>query len=70
MAINWKGILESNVTAWSIPAGTLTERTASSSQPTLTLIAARNETTRTSVATAQCRTAFEDLRFSPSGRKT
>jgi hypothetical protein len=61
MAINWKGILGSNATAWNIPAGALTELDTLIQSADAALTAARNESTRTPVATAQCKTAFEAL---------
>jgi hypothetical protein len=61
MALNWKSLIGSSAAAWSIPADVLPELDSLIQSAETALTAARNETTRTPVATAQCKTAFEAL---------
>ncbi|MDR0721903.1 MAG: hypothetical protein LBF75_03775 [Treponema sp.] len=58
---NWGPILSAKGTEWSIPAAVITEPAA--------LATAKHEATRTPVATAQCKTAFEALTAKMRGIK-
>jgi hypothetical protein len=61
MAKDWKAVMTANAAAWNIPAAVLTEFDALIQAAETALSAAQNETTRTPVATAQCKAAFEAL---------
>jgi hypothetical protein len=68
MAKNWLSILQSanggqGTTAddWSVPAAVVTELAGLESDADTALTAAKNEETRTPVANARCKTAFEAL---------
>jgi hypothetical protein len=61
MAGNWGDILPGKETAWNIPAAVITDLAALVASADAALTAAKNETTRTPVATAQCREAFKAL---------
>ncbi|MDR3115126.1 MAG: hypothetical protein LBU25_06360 [Treponema sp.] len=61
MARNWGLILPGKETAWGIPAAIVTELSAFTAAADAALTAAKNEATRTAVATAQCREAFKNL---------
>ena len=61
MAQEWLGVIETKATAWNIPADVPKELTALVASAAAALAASRNETTRTPVATAQCREAFDAL---------
>jgi hypothetical protein len=53
--------MTANAEAWGIPAAVITDFTALTGAADTALAAAKNETTRTPVATARCREAFEAL---------
>jgi hypothetical protein len=61
MAKDWKTICTPKAAAWNIPAAALTELDALTQTAQTALDTAQNETTRTPVATAQCKTAFDAL---------
>jgi hypothetical protein len=61
MARDWKAVAEPKASAWNIPASTLTELDSLIQAADNALSTAKNETTRTPVATAQCREAFDAL---------
>ena len=61
MAADWNSVIAANAAEWNIPAAAVTELSALFEAAQTALAAAQNETTRTPVATAQCRTAFEAL---------
>jgi hypothetical protein len=61
MARNWLAIIVANAAAWGIPAAVLTDLQALADTAEAALATAKNETTRTPVATAQCRAAFGAL---------
>ncbi|MDR1949774.1 MAG: hypothetical protein LBQ38_10310 [Spirochaetaceae bacterium] len=61
MARDWQGVAGTKTAAWGIPAAVVTELGGLIQAADTTLTTARNETTRTPVATAQCKTAFEAL---------
>jgi hypothetical protein len=61
MARDWQAVAEPKASDWGIPASTLTELGIRIQAADAALAAAQNETTRTPVATAQCREAFEAL---------
>jgi hypothetical protein len=61
MAKDWKAVMTANASAWNIPAGVLTELDTLTQTAETALDTALNETTRTPVATAQCKAAFEAL---------
>jgi hypothetical protein len=61
MAKDWKAVCTTNQTAWGIPAPVLTELDALIQTAETALATAQNETTRTPVATAQCKAAFDAL---------
>ncbi|MDR2480800.1 MAG: hypothetical protein LBD07_00710 [Spirochaetaceae bacterium] len=61
MAKDWKAVMTANAGAWGIPADVLTAFDGLIQTAETALETARNETTRTPVATAQCRTAFDAL---------
>jgi hypothetical protein len=61
MAKNWGLILPVKAAAWGIPDRALTELAALADAAEVALSAAKNETTRTPVATAACKRAFKAL---------
>jgi hypothetical protein len=62
MAKNWKTVMmTANADAWGISPAVITELGALTQAADTALAAAKNETTRTPVATAQCRETFEVL---------
>jgi hypothetical protein len=61
MAKNWVTILNTNGAAWGVPASETAELTGLTNAADTALAAAKNETTRTPVATAQCRAAFDTM---------
>jgi hypothetical protein len=61
MARDWQTVSTVNAAAWGIPAAALTELDSLVRAANVALTTAQNETTRTPVATAQCKTAFEEL---------
>jgi hypothetical protein len=61
MARDWKSVIPGSAAAWSIPADAVTALDALLQTAESALAAARNETTRTPVANAQCKAAFAAL---------
>jgi hypothetical protein len=61
MARDWQSVMGTKAAAWGIPAPVLTELGGLISAADTALTTAQNETTRTPVATAQCKAAFEAL---------
>jgi hypothetical protein len=61
MAADWITVIGNNIEAWNIPNETLTELENLHQTAAEALATAKNETTRTPVATAQCKAAFEAL---------
>jgi hypothetical protein len=61
MAKEWLPVMTANAAAWGIPPAVLTEFGVLIQTADTALITAKNKTTRTPVATAQCREAFEAL---------
>jgi hypothetical protein len=61
MGKNWVTILQTQKSAWGIPDSTFTTLSDKVTAAETALTAAKNEETRTPVATAQCKTAFEEL---------
>jgi hypothetical protein len=61
MAKDWLPVMTANAQAWGIPPAVITDFTALTGAADTALAAAKNETTRTPVATAQCREAFDAL---------
>jgi hypothetical protein len=61
MAVNWKTVLGTHASTWKVPPEAVAELDSLIAVSDIALITAQNETTRTPVATAQCRTAFEAL---------
>ena len=61
MARDWQSVMTAQAASWNIPAAVLTELDALFQAAESALATAQNETTRTPVATAQCRAAFEAL---------
>jgi hypothetical protein len=61
MAQDWKAVMSANAGAWGIPAAVLTEFDGLIEASETALATALNETTRTPVATAQCKAAFDAL---------
>ena len=61
MARDWKAVMTAQAAAWSVPSFVLTELDAVFQAAENALETAQNETTRTPVASAQCRAAFEVL---------
>jgi hypothetical protein len=61
MALNWKSVLGQNASTWKVPQEATAELDSLITAADAALITAQNETTRTPVATAQCKTAFEAL---------
>ncbi|MDR2742823.1 MAG: hypothetical protein LBB98_11820 [Treponema sp.] len=61
MAKDWKAVMTAGADAWGIPLAAITELDALIQTADTAFAAAKNETTRTPVATAQCKAAFEAL---------
>jgi hypothetical protein len=61
MAANWVSILPTKTAAWNIPGTVSGELAPLVSAAETALSTAQNEATRTPVATAQCKTAFDTL---------
>jgi hypothetical protein len=61
MAENWVQILTLNAAAWNVPVEEVTDLGTLTTGAAAALAAAQNETTRTPVTTAQCKTAFEAM---------
>jgi hypothetical protein len=63
MAKNWLSVLKTDTTAenWSVPSAVLVELAQLEDEAGTALVAAQNEETRTPVANARCKTAFEVL---------
>jgi hypothetical protein len=61
MANDWKPIMYNNKTAWNIPDPAVLQLSTLTTEAETALAAAQNETTRTPVTTAQCKTAFDAL---------
>ncbi|MDR1221167.1 MAG: hypothetical protein LBK73_16405 [Treponema sp.] len=61
MAEKWEAVAGPNASAWNIPAASLAELGNRRQQADDALAAATSEETRTPVATARCKTAFEAL---------
>ena len=61
MADDWISVCTTRQTDWNIPAPALTELTTLRGTAAAALETAKNETTRTPVATAQCKEAFDTL---------
>jgi hypothetical protein len=69
MAKDWKAVMNANTGAWGIPAEVLTAFDGLIQTAETALAAAQNETTRTPVATAQCKAAFDALAATMRGIK-
>jgi hypothetical protein len=61
MAKDWLPVMTANAVPWNIPAAAITEFTALTNAAEAALAEAKNEATRTPVATALCREAFKAL---------
>ncbi|MDR2515756.1 MAG: hypothetical protein LBC88_00050, partial [Spirochaetaceae bacterium] len=61
MVKDWISVVEGKAAAWLVPAAALTGLGGFKEEAETALDTARNETTRTPVATARCREAFEAL---------
>jgi hypothetical protein len=61
MAKNWAAILSVSGAAWGVPAPETSELAELANAADAALAAAKNETTRTPVATARCRAAFDAM---------
>jgi hypothetical protein len=61
MADDWIAVCTPKQTAWTIPGAALTELTTRKNTARTALETAKNETTRTPVANAQCKEAFNAL---------
>jgi hypothetical protein len=61
MARDWLSVAGTNASAWGIPPNVLQELDTLLQEADTALATAKNETTRTPVATAQCKAAFETL---------
>jgi hypothetical protein len=61
MAKDWRPVMDGNKNAWNIPPTAVQELVNLTAEAENALNTAQNETTRTPVATAQCKTAFEAL---------
>jgi hypothetical protein len=61
MARDWQSVMGTKAAGWGIPAGVVTDLGGLLTAADAALTAAQNETTRTPVATAQCREAFDAL---------
>jgi hypothetical protein len=61
MARDWQSVAGTKTAAWSIPAAVLTELGTLITAANTALTTAQNETTRTPIATAQCKAAFDAL---------
>jgi hypothetical protein len=61
MARDWQSVIGTSGSAWGIPAGVMQNFNVLVQAASNALTIAKNETTRTSVANAQCREAFDAL---------
>jgi hypothetical protein len=61
MADDWVAVCTTNQTAWNIPGAGMTELTARRDAARTALQTAKNETTRTPVANAKCKEAFDAM---------
>jgi hypothetical protein len=61
MAKGWKIVLDTKANAWGVPPASVQELDAKTQTADTALATAKNETTRTPVATAHCKTAFEEM---------
>jgi hypothetical protein len=61
MARDWQSVAGTNASAWGIPPAVLQELNTLIQAADTALTTAKNETTRTPVATAQCKEAFDTL---------
>jgi hypothetical protein len=61
MAKNWVTVITPRVTDWGIPMTRVTELTDRAADAEAALTAATNDATRTPVATARCRAAFDAM---------
>jgi hypothetical protein len=61
MADNWLSVCAGQKTNWNIPDSAMTDFITLKQTATVALETAKNETTRTPVATAQCKEAFDAL---------
>jgi hypothetical protein len=61
MARDWQDVATANAQAWGIPAAVLTGLDGPIQAADAALATAQNETTRTPVATARCKEAFDTL---------
>jgi hypothetical protein len=61
MAKNWIAVMTSRATSWGIPDAVLTQTNSLIQTAEIALVKARNEETRTPVATAECKEAFNAL---------
>jgi hypothetical protein len=61
MAKDWKAVMNTKASAWDVPAAVLTEFAALVQAAEDALEAVQNEYTRTPVAAAQCKAAFDAL---------
>ncbi|GHV91633.1 hypothetical protein AGMMS50268_21360 [Spirochaetia bacterium] len=61
MSKDWQPVMNNNKTPWNIPETAVQELVTLTNGAETALNTAKNETTRTPVATAQCRAAFEAL---------
>jgi hypothetical protein len=61
MTRDWQSVAGTKTAAWGIPVAVLTELGALITAANTALTTAQNETTRTPVATAQCKTTFDAL---------
>ena len=69
MAKNWVAILTVKGTAWGVPEAVVTDLSGVAASAEAVLAAAKNETTRTPVVTAHCRTIFAQLEAKMRGIK-
>jgi hypothetical protein len=61
MARDWQSVIATSAAAWGIPQAALQNLESLAQAADTALATAKNETTRTPVATAQCREAFDAL---------
>jgi hypothetical protein len=61
MAKNWGVVLQGKAAAWGVPAADVSELADLTAAADAALAAAQSETTRTPVATARCKAAFDAL---------
>jgi hypothetical protein len=61
MAKDWQAVLKTKETDWGVPAAASAKLDALITSADAALAAAKNETTRTPVSTAQCKEAFNAL---------